>query len=89
MLALAGPNGPPLSPESARLAIEGALKRVGQRGEVHIAVGEVSREVARAAKEHKSDLVIIGRGGDPGVSGRFGSRAYAIVRKSPCPVLCL
>jgi nucleotide-binding universal stress UspA family protein len=89
MLALATSEGPPLSPDSARGVLEGALKRVGQRGEVHIAVGEVSREVARAAKEHQSDVVIIGRGGDPGASGRFGSRAYAIVRKSPCPVLCL
>jgi nucleotide-binding universal stress UspA family protein len=89
MLALATSQGPPLSPDSARGALESALARVGQRGEVQIAVGEVSREVAHAAKEHNSDLVIIGRGGDPGATGRFGSRAYAIVRKSPCPILCL
>jgi nucleotide-binding universal stress UspA family protein len=89
MLGLANLNGPPLSPTSARDALEAALHRAGKSAEAHIAVGEVSREVARAAKEHESDLVIIGRGGDPGASGRFGSHAYGIVRKSPCPVLCL
>lgn len=89
MLPLMDPEGPPLSLESSRDAIQGALDRVNNLGEVCIGVGEVSREVARAAKEHKIDLIVIGRGGEPGEVGRFGSHAYAIVRKAPCPVLCL
>jgi nucleotide-binding universal stress UspA family protein len=89
MLALSSAEGPALSPEAARSAMEAALHRVGETAEIRLSVGEVSREVASAAKEHKADLVVIGRGGDPGATGRFGSHAYAIVRKSPCPVLCL
>ena len=41
-------------------------------------LSEVSREVASAAKEHKADLVVIGRGGDPGAAvGAMHMQSYA------------
>jgi nucleotide-binding universal stress UspA family protein len=78
---------PPLSTHSARSALQEALYRAGVLARACISVGEVSREVARAAQAHNSDLVVIGRGGSPNLPGRLGSRAYAIVRRSPCSVL--
>jgi nucleotide-binding universal stress UspA family protein len=45
--------------------------------------------VAAAARDRHVDLIVIGRGGAPELSGRLGSHAYAIVRRAPCPVLCV
>ena len=89
MLPLVHPSSPPLSTESARNALQQALQRAGGLGGVCVTVGEVSREVARAARAHKADMVVIGRGGAPDARGRLGSHAYGIVRRAPCPVLCV
>ena len=66
-----------------------AASRVPGVSKTCVRVGEVSREVARAAREHDADLIVIGRGGAPEMWGRLGSHAYAIVRRAPCPVLCI
>lgn len=50
------------------------------------AVGEV---VKRAALENRADMVVIGRGVTHETMGRLRSRAYDIIRESPCPVLSL
>jgi nucleotide-binding universal stress UspA family protein len=89
LLPLIEPGGPPLSAESVRAAVQDTLDRTGVSGEVHICVGEVSRQVARLARAKNADLVVIGRGGAPELPGRLGSHGYAIVRRAPCPVLCV
>jgi nucleotide-binding universal stress UspA family protein len=89
MLPLVAPSGPPLSTAGARSTVQQALHGAGGFGGVCVTIGEVSHEVARAARAHNADLVVIGRGGAPDAPGRLGSHAYAIVRRAPCPVLCL
>lgn len=89
LLPLMDPGGPPISTESVRSAMQDALHRTGVRAEVHVLVGEVSRRVSCAAKEHNVDLIVIGKGGAPELPGRLGSHGYAIVRRAPCPVLCV
>jgi nucleotide-binding universal stress UspA family protein len=89
LLPLIDPDGPPLSTQSARNAVQDAIYRTGVLAEVCVSVGEPSREVARAARALKADLVVIAKGGAPELPGRLGGHAYAIVRRAPCPVLCV
>jgi nucleotide-binding universal stress UspA family protein len=88
LLEMADEQGRSLSLEPARKDLQDAADRVPGVAKVCVSVGEVSRAVARAAREHKADLIVIGRGGTPEMWGRLGSHAYAIVRRAPCPVLC-
>lgn len=89
LLPLVDPGGPPMSTESIQKAMQDALDRTGVPAHVHVLVGEASRRVACAAKEYKADLIVIGKGGTPELPGRLGSHGYAIVRRAPCPVLCI
>jgi nucleotide-binding universal stress UspA family protein len=89
LLPLLTPDEAPLSTTATEKAINEALTRTGTAGRVSVAIGDPSRQVARAAGTQKSDLVIIGRGGKPEMRGRLGSHAYGIIRRSPCPVLCV
>ena len=89
LLPLVEPGGPPFSTHSARNAVQDALYRTGVLAEVCVSVGEASREVARAARALNADLIVIGKGGAPELPGRLGSHGYAIVRRAPCPVLCV
>jgi nucleotide-binding universal stress UspA family protein len=89
LLPLMDPGSPPLSKESVERSVQDALERAGISAKVHVCVGEVSRQVASAAREHHADLVVMGRGGAPELPGRLGSHGYAIVRRSPCPVMCV
>ncbi|MCC6343502.1 MAG: universal stress protein [Bryobacterales bacterium] len=54
--------------------------------DIEIRTGHVSEEICAAAKEHESDLMVIGRGAIREKLGRFRSHAQAIIRKSPCAV---
>jgi nucleotide-binding universal stress UspA family protein len=89
LLPLIDPGGPPFSTQSARNAVQDALHRTGALAEVCVSVGEASREVARAARALNADLIVIGKGGAPELPGRLGGHGYAIVRRAPCPVLCV
>lgn len=89
LLPLFGPTIPPISTEPVASAVRDALDRTGVTAQVGILVGEVSRQIARAATEYKADVVVIGKGGGPELAGRFGRHGYAIVRRAPCPVLCI
>jgi nucleotide-binding universal stress UspA family protein len=89
LLPLVEPGSPPVSLESTNKAMQDALNRTGVQAEIIVLVGEPSRQVASAAKEHDADLVVIGKGGAPELPGRLGSHGYAIVRRAPCPVLCI
>jgi universal stress protein A len=52
--------------------------------------GDPAVEIARLAKEHKADLIVMGTHGRSGL-GRLliGSVAEAVLRKAPCPVLTI
>jgi nucleotide-binding universal stress UspA family protein len=89
LLPLIEPGGPPLSTNAVQRTMQDGLDRTGVSAQVHVCVGEVSRKVARTATAQDADLVVIGRGGAPELPGRLGSHGYAIVRRAPCPVLCV
>jgi nucleotide-binding universal stress UspA family protein len=89
LLPLIEPGGPPLTVDTVRTAMEDALNRTGVTAQIDVSMGETSRRVACAANVHKADLVVIGRGGAPELPGRLGSHGYAIVRRAPCPVMCV
>jgi nucleotide-binding universal stress UspA family protein len=89
LLPLMDPGSPPLSTDSVEAAMQDALNRTGIPAQVLVSVGEISRQVASAARDHKADLIVIGRGGAPELPGRLGSHGYAIVRRAPCPVMCV
>ena len=88
LLPVVQPGGP-VSSESIESAMQNALDRTGVQAEVRVLVGEASRGVACAAKEYNADLIVIGKGGTPELPGRLGSHGYAIIRRAPCPVLCV
>ena len=74
-------------PQAARTALAGLAAVIGRKPEVIVKSGEPHKVVTGLAAEFESDLVVIGRGVDESVPGRFKAQAYAIVRQSPCPVL--
>jgi nucleotide-binding universal stress UspA family protein len=89
LLPLMDPGGPPLSTDSVTRTLRDFVERTGVVANVRVSVGDVARQVARTAREQEADLVVIGRGGAPELLGGLGSHAYAIVRRAPCPVLCV
>lgn len=89
LLPLVLPGGAPLCLDSAQKALQQQLDRLGISAGVHVTVGEVARRVASAAKQFHTDLIVIGKGGRPEQRGRLGSHGYSIIRRAPCPVLCI
>jgi nucleotide-binding universal stress UspA family protein len=89
LVPLMRPGSASITAESVEQEMRKALSRVGVSAELYIARGEISRQVAAAARDRDVDLIVIGRGGAPELSGRLGSHGYAIVRRAPCPVLCV
>ena len=89
LLPLMDPGGPPASADSVRGTLRAALERTGITANVCVSIGEITRQVARAARDQEADLVVIGRGGAPELPGGLGSHGYGIVRRAPCPVLCV
>lgn len=55
--------------------------------EVCMEGGGVSAVVCAAARHHKADLLVIGRGRLYETLGRLRTNSYAIIRDSPCPVM--
>jgi nucleotide-binding universal stress UspA family protein len=58
-------------------------------GEILVEIGNVPTTVSDVAARWKADLLVIGRGGQPGIPGRLHTNAYAILRESPCPVVTI
>ena len=54
---------------------------------LRVAVGEVVATVTEHAREEDTDLILIGRGALQSTLGRLRTHAYAIIQRSPCPVL--
>jgi len=85
-----------LSPEwrghvitEARAEIASLLETDGVVGEIHIQVGGIVEAVIDAASEIQADLLVIGRSCHEGSTGRSPTKAYAIIREAPCPVLSI
>jgi nucleotide-binding universal stress UspA family protein len=71
----------------ARAELEKVLQTDGIEGEIHIEVGSIPETVVERTRIVGADLLVIGRGGHAGVTGRLPTKAYAIIRDAPCPVL--
>jgi len=52
-----------------------------------IEIGDVATGVREAARRYGADLIAIGRGVGHERLGRLRTNAYAIIRRSPCPVI--
>ena len=63
------------------------LEAEGVSGEIHIEVGSIADAVVERARVGQADLLVIGRSGHGGATGRLPTNAYAIIREAPCPVL--
>lgn len=57
--------------------------------EASVIGGAIGPVVQQVAEEHRTDLVVIGRGLMHERLGRLRSNSYDIIRRSPCPVLSL
>ncbi len=74
--------------EEGRAKVETQLQAIGLAGLVpRVAVGPIADTVTEDARQEGADLVIVGRGTLPSAMGRIRTHAYAIIQKSPCPVL--
>jgi nucleotide-binding universal stress UspA family protein len=89
----AGPNMEVLTKEMIKQAA-GKLKTLfnklpaGMRGSQNVRVGDAFDEIAREAKERKSDLIIIATHGFTGIQHMLlGSTTEKVLRSAPCPVL--
>lgn len=55
--------------------------------ETEVLEGSPAAALSEAADRLKPDLLVIGRSHDPEPGGKLGANAYAIMTRSPCPVL--
>src|SRR5450755_2310283 len=73
--------------ESARVDLAKLQRQAGTDFPLSIGASGIAKEVARAAKEEKADLVVIGRGKAKESFARIRTHAYEIIHEAPCPVL--
>jgi len=71
----------------AKADIETLLQSVESRAAVDLEFGDIAESVCSAAERLRADLLVVGRGSAAGDSVRFRTHAYAIIRRSPCPVV--
>lgn len=73
--------------ETARGQLATMQARAGTKLEVCLLGGQAGDVARTAAIEYDADLMVIGRGVIQEAFGRLRSRAYAIIRQAPCPVI--
>lgn len=73
--------------ENARRTIENLEKAADIEVPVCIGAGTVPDVVREEALQHKTDLLVIGRGALQETMGRLRTHSYGIIRHAPCPVL--
>jgi nucleotide-binding universal stress UspA family protein len=71
----------------AKADIETLLHGLESRAAIALELGEIAESVCSAAERLSADSLVVGRGSAAGDSGRFRTHAYAIIRRSPCPVV--
>ena len=74
---------------AAKEHIDRLQSKAGTQFEVYVEPGSVANTVRNVALEKNADLVVLGRGVVHAPLGRLRSKAYEIIRESPCPVLSL
>lgn len=74
--------------EEGRARVQAHLTAAGL-GDVapRVAVGQIADTVTEEARQEGAHLIVIGRGALHSPMGRMRSHAYAIIHKSPCPVI--
>jgi nucleotide-binding universal stress UspA family protein len=75
--------------EAAREQLARMQARAGTKLEVCLLGGHAGDVARTAAMEYDADLMVIGRGVIQEAFGRLRSRAYAIIRQAPCPVISI
>jgi len=73
--------------ENARRTIQDLEKAADIEVPVCVGAGAVPDVVREEALQHKTDLIVIGRGALQGNLGRLRTHSYGIIRNAPCPVL--
>ena len=73
--------------ESARRTIQDLQRAANIEVPVSVGAGTVADVVREEALQHRSDLIVIGRGALQGTLGRLRTHSYGIIRHAPCPVL--
>jgi nucleotide-binding universal stress UspA family protein len=71
----------------ARRTIDGLQESAGIKVPLCVTAGDVAGCVREEARRQGADLVVIGRGTLQETLGRLRTRAYGIIRQSPCPAL--
>jgi nucleotide-binding universal stress UspA family protein len=74
---------PKMLARRAREQLEELQSKLGIAAAVILDRGDVAKAVRTAAESQQADLVVIGRHADSGIL----DNTYAIIRKSPCPVV--
>lgn len=73
--------------EQARSKIDGQQRSAGVELPLRVAVGPIADTLTEEARQEAADLIVIGRGSIQATLGRLRTHAYAIVQRSPCPVV--
>jgi len=73
--------------EAASRRVEELQSTAGSRARVSIGIGAIKDMVTEEARRLRTDVLVIGRSPQSGVSGRLRDLNYAVVRDAPCPVL--
>jgi nucleotide-binding universal stress UspA family protein len=82
------PTEDPL-PRAEREVAERIKARLGGRGDLILADGELSKAVQGVAEWSRADLMVIGRSPAGNDIDRVHSKAYMIAHAAPCPVVSL
>jgi nucleotide-binding universal stress UspA family protein len=56
---------------------------------LRVVVGRISETIAEEASRESADLIIVGGGGALSSLGRLRTHIFAVIQKSPCPVISI
>ncbi len=74
----------------ARDSLVAVAKDLGMEGaDIHVVLGTPKQEIARFAKEHDVDLIVVGAHERHGIALLRGSTTDSVVHKAPCDVLAV
>jgi nucleotide-binding universal stress UspA family protein len=74
---------------SCRAAVDQIRRSAGVEAPLSVAVGDVEEVVHDEVLRQHASMVVIGRGVLKGTLGRLRTQAHSIIRRSPCPVVCV
>jgi nucleotide-binding universal stress UspA family protein len=73
--------------DAAEKELERLRQEAGARAATLIEAGDPAQVISAAAHRLTADALVIARGSASGVFGRLRTNAYAIIGRSPCPVV--